>query len=121
MLDYELVSSSALRQLRTYKIFSEGSFSSTSDHLPILALLSLEFNLHSIKNSHFRSPSLHKVKEEHIQEYQRKLNEQLEPLLNETEITNNNLDDFYATFINVVKTVADATIPKCGFNPRTKP
>jgi endonuclease/exonuclease/phosphatase family metal-dependent hydrolase len=46
MLDYILIDETVVRQLRRYEILEEGTFSSTSDHLPVIAWVELEEDPH---------------------------------------------------------------------------
>ena len=48
MLDYILFNQGVISQLKSYEILSEGSISSTSDHLPIVVKIKLDHNPHRL-------------------------------------------------------------------------
>jgi exonuclease III len=48
MLDYILFNQGVISQLKSYEILSEGSISSTSDHLPIVVKIKLDYNPHRL-------------------------------------------------------------------------
>jgi endonuclease/exonuclease/phosphatase family metal-dependent hydrolase len=60
MLDYILFNQSVISQLRSYEILSEGSISSTSDHLPIVVKIKLDYNPHRLSYSYMKSPAWQK-------------------------------------------------------------
>ncbi|CAG2230225.1 unnamed protein product [Mytilus edulis] len=59
-----------VRQLRRYEILEEGTFSSTSDHLPIIACVELDENPQIDLNNFTKLPAWHKITEHNIKDYQ---------------------------------------------------
>jgi hypothetical protein len=73
MLDYILFHESHVRQGRRYAILEEGSFSSISDHLPVIATVYVEENPHIEMNSYLKLPSWHKITNDLMAKYQGEL------------------------------------------------
>lgn len=72
MLDYIFMSNELLGQLRSYEILEEGSFSSTTDHSPVLATLELQEIRHIPAKPPSKLSSRHKITETDVQNYQKK-------------------------------------------------
>lgn len=120
MLDYVLVNSVAARSLDSYEILAEGSIGSTSDHLPVVVNISMEHDPHLILNSNFKFPSWHKVTDTQLHTYQEVLKAPVESLLGEMA-TSLSTDTVYQELMTILHNAADIAIPKCGYNPHTKP
>ncbi|CAG2254224.1 unnamed protein product [Mytilus edulis] len=121
MIDYILMNDSIYRQLKSYEILSEGSVSSTSDHLPILAEIVLQHNPHKILNSFSKLPAWHKITDDQIELYKQFLHEPLQILIKKMDSDNADIDTLYNDMVTILHAAADKTVPKCGFNPFTKP
>ncbi|CAG2256195.1 unnamed protein product [Mytilus edulis] len=120
MIDYFLVNKSVLRQLRSCEILDEGSISSTSDHLPIIELL-IDNNPHRIMNSYSKFPAWHKINDEHIRNYQDSMDVPIELLTDRINSDNVDVDTVNTEIESILHAAADSVIPKCVFNPYTKP
>ncbi|CAC5359457.1 unnamed protein product [Mytilus coruscus] len=121
MIDYILMNDSIYRQLKSYEILSEGSVSSTSDHLPVLAEIVLQHNPHQILNSFSKLPAWHKITDDQIELYKQFLHEPLQILMKKMDSDNADIDTIYNDMVTILHFAADKTVPKCGFNPFTKP
>ena len=77
MLDYILFNQGVISQLRSYEILSEGSISSTSDHLPIVVKIKLDYSPHRLSYSYMKSPAWQKINDESLKSYQKFLNDPL--------------------------------------------
>ncbi|CAG2242588.1 unnamed protein product [Mytilus edulis] len=121
MIDYILMNDSIYRQLKSYEILSEGSVSSTSDHLPILAEIVLQHNPHKILNSFSKLPAWHKITDDQIELYKQFLHEPLQILIKKMDSDNADIDTLYNDMVTILHAAADKTVPKCSFNPFTKP
>jgi hypothetical protein len=77
MLDYILFNQGVISQLKSYEILSEGSISSTSDHLPIVVKIKLDYNPHRLSYSYMKSPAWQKINDENLKSYQEFLNDPL--------------------------------------------
>lgn len=121
MLDYILFSSSLKSNIKCYEILAEGSFSSTSDHLPIITKINISDKLHLVLDSKSKLPAWHKITENVIQTYQNHLQDSMSKLTNEIDSNIVNLENAYQNFIDCLHRSAEISIPKCGFNPLTKP
>ncbi|VDI54683.1 Hypothetical predicted protein [Mytilus galloprovincialis] len=121
MIDYFLVNKSVLRQLRSCEILDEGSISSTSDHLPIIVELLIDNNPHRIMNSYSKFPAWHKINDEHIRNYQDSMDVPIELLTGRINSDNVDVDTVNTEIESILHAAADSVIPKCVFNPYTKP
>ncbi|CAC5424694.1 unnamed protein product [Mytilus coruscus] len=121
MIDHILMNDSIYRQLKSYEILSEGSVSSTSDHLPVLAEIVLQHNPHQILNSFSKLPAWHKITDDQIELYKQFLHEPLQILIKKMDSDNADIDTIYNDMVTILHFAADKTVPKCGFNPFTKP
>ncbi|CAG2209672.1 unnamed protein product [Mytilus edulis] len=121
MIDYFLVNKSVLRQLRSCEILDEGSISSTSDHLPIVVELSIDNNPHRIMNSYSKFPAWHKINDDHIRKYQEHMDVPIELLTDRINSDNLDVDTVNTEIESILHEAADSVIPKCVFNPYTKP
>ncbi|CAC5361719.1 unnamed protein product [Mytilus coruscus] len=121
MIDYILMNDSIYRQLKSYAILSEGSVSSSSDHLPVLAEIVLQHNPHHILNSFSKLPAWHKITDDQIELYKQFLHEPLQILIKKMDSDNTDIDTIYNDMVTILHFAADKTVPKCGFNPFTKP
>ncbi|CAG2248802.1 unnamed protein product [Mytilus edulis] len=121
MIDYFLVNKSVLRQLRSCEILDEGSISSTSDHLPIIVELLIDNNPHRIMNSYSKFPAWHKINDEHIRNYQEPMDVPIELLTDRINSDNVDVDTVNTEIESILHAAADSVIPKCVFNPYTKP
>ena len=70
MLDYILVNDKLIRQLRSYEILEEGTFSSTSDHLPIIMTLELSNIDYVHLDQYSKLPAWHSITDADIKQYQ---------------------------------------------------
>ena len=61
MLDYILIPKMSHLRLQSYKIYEEGSFSMTSDHLPVVVVLEFECLRHNLSYSATCLPAWHKA------------------------------------------------------------
>lgn len=92
-LDYVLFDKSVLTLLHRYLTYVEGSFSLTSDNLPIIATFNLRaMQCHHLKTSQTKLLAWHKATAENIAEYRNKIDQLLsaafgEDLRNETDIS----------------------------------
>jgi len=91
MLDYILFNEGVVRQIRSYEILSEGSISSTSDHLPNVVKIKLDYNPHRLSNSYMKSPAWQKLNDENLNNYQAFLNDPLDFLLERMNYANPSL------------------------------
>ncbi|VDI17291.1 Hypothetical predicted protein [Mytilus galloprovincialis] len=122
MLDYILCNESMYRKLRYYEILDEGEISSTSDHLPVVAEFVIDSNPHRVMNSCDKLPAWHKVSDAQINEYKKLLNDPVDMLIDKMRsFSYVDIDAINDEFVNILHTAADIAIPKCGFNPHTKP
>ncbi|VDH94491.1 Hypothetical predicted protein [Mytilus galloprovincialis] len=121
MIGYILMNDSIYRQLKFYEILSEGSVSSISDHLPILAEIVLQHNPHQILNSFSRLPAWHKKTDDQIELYKQFLHEPLQILIKKMDSDNADINTLYNDMVTILHSAVDKTVPKCGFNPFTKP
>ena len=121
MLDYILFDEALVRQVRQYEILPEGSFSSTSDHLPVIALLNIDENPHEVMNSFLKLPSWHKINDDIAANYQEKLKLPLTELLKFPCNSVEDVNSFYTKFVEILLRAANETIPTTTYNPYTKP
>ncbi|CAG2237360.1 unnamed protein product [Mytilus edulis] len=121
MLDYILIDETLVRQLRRYEILEEGTFSSTSDHLPVIACVELDENPHIDLNNFSKLPAWHKINEHSIKEYQDKLCAPLDILIQEAQNNDIDINLFYHNLVNTLINTAKETIPCNMYNPHTKP
>ncbi|CAG2243072.1 unnamed protein product [Mytilus edulis] len=121
MLDYILIDETLVRQLRRYEILEEGMFSSTSDHLPVIACVELDENPHVDLNNFSKLPAWHKINEHSIKEYQDKLCAPLDILIQEAQNNDIDINLFYHNLVNTLINTAKDTIPCNMYNPHTKP
>ncbi|CAG2250536.1 unnamed protein product [Mytilus edulis] len=121
MLDYVLIDETLVRQLRRYEILEEGTFSSTSDHLPIIACVELDENPHIDLNNFTKLPAWHKITEQNIRDYQDKLCAPLDKLIRKAQNDNIDINMFYHNLVNTLINTAKETIPCNTYNPYTKP
>ena len=121
MLDYILFNEAVSRKVRYYEILDEGAISSTSDHLPVIVDVMIDSMPHRVLDTTKKSPAWHKISEIQISEYQDLLGEALDCLTEKISSDCVDIDSAYHEFVSIVHTTADKCIPKCGFNPYTKP
>ncbi|CAC5381921.1 unnamed protein product [Mytilus coruscus] len=122
MLDYILCNQSIYKKLRYYEILDEGAISSTSDHLPVVVEFAIDSNPHRVLNSCDKLPAWHKVTGAQIIEYQKLLNDPVDELIDKMRSYSYvDIDAINDEFVDILHTAADIAIPKCGFNPHTKP
>lgn len=121
MFDYILFNQGVISQLRSYEILSEGSISSTSDHLPIVVKIKLDYNPHRLSYSYMKSPAWQKINDENLKNYQEFLNDPLDFLLERMNYANPNVDTLNNDLVKILKYTSSTTIPHCGYNPYTKP
>ncbi|CAC5396961.1 unnamed protein product [Mytilus coruscus] len=122
MLDYILCNQSIYRKLRYYEILDEGAISSTSDHLPVVVEFAIDSNPHRVLNSCDKLPAWHKVTGAQINEYQKLLNDLVDMLIDKMRSYSYvDIDAINDEFVDILHTAADIAIPKCEFNPHTKP
>jgi hypothetical protein len=88
MLDYILFNQGVISQLRSSEILSEGSISSTSDHLPIVVKIKLDYNPHRLSYSYMKSPAWQNINDENLKSYQEFLNDPLDFLLERMNYAN---------------------------------
>ncbi|CAG2214780.1 unnamed protein product [Mytilus edulis] len=110
-----------VRQLRRYEILEEGTFSTTSDHLPVIACVELDENPHIDLNNFSKLPAWHKINEHSIKEYQDKLCAPLDKLIQEAQSNDIDINLFYHNLVNTLINTAKDTIPCNMYNPHTKP
>ncbi|VDI49007.1 Hypothetical predicted protein [Mytilus galloprovincialis] len=120
MLDYILIDETLVRQLRRYEILEEGTFSSTYDHLPVIACVELDENPHIDLNNFSKLPAWHKINEHSIKEYQDKLCAPLDKLIQEAQNNDIDINLFYHNLVNTLINTAKVTIPCNMYNPHTK-
>lgn len=121
MLDYVLMDESLENKMLLYEILAEGTFSATSDHLPILVRVKTDSNPNLILNSNSKFPAWHKINQAQVTEYQFALENSLETLIEKMNDDEIDIDIFYETFKSELHRAANTKLPKCGFNPYTKP
>ena len=121
MLDYVLLSNDMLSSLGSYEILAEGSFSTTSDHLPVMVNINMGYNPHLVVNNTSRLPAWHRITEAQISEYQELLHEPISNLTGKIMNESVDIDSSYSELIKIIHEAADKAIPKCGFNTYTKP
>ena len=92
MLDYVMLDETIVRRLKYYEILAEGSFSSTSDHLPIVIKLLLDSNPHHILNSQSKQPAWHKISDRNINDYQEAMKDPIFLLLERMNTDNCDID-----------------------------
>ncbi|CAC5385645.1 unnamed protein product [Mytilus coruscus] len=121
MLDYILIDETLVRQLRRYEILEEGTFSSTSDHLPVIACIELDENPHIDLNNFSKLPAWHKINKHSTKEYQDKLCAPLDILIQEAQNNDIDINLFYHNLVDTLINTAKETIPCNMYNPHTKP
>ena len=121
MLDYMLCHESHVRQVRRYEIFEEGSFSSTSDHLPAIATVYVEENPHIEMNSYLKLPSWHNITDDLIAKYNDELDEPLTNVKLRLKDSDTDIVIFHKNFANILLSTANEVFPKTCYNPHTKP
>ncbi|CAG2255097.1 unnamed protein product [Mytilus edulis] len=122
MLDYILCNEIIYRKLRYYEILDEGAISSTSDHLPVVIEFETDSTPHRIINSSDKLPAWHKVTDAQINQYQKLLSDPVEILIDKmNSYSFADIDTIYDDFVSTLHNAANIAIPKCGFNPLTKP
>ena len=94
MLNYVMFKDCLSKQLVSYEILAEGSISSTSDRLPIVAKVCLNSNPHRVIYSDQKPPAWHKVNEQQINSYQESLEEPIHTLIEDGE---SDVDSMYET------------------------
>ena len=67
--------------LSSYEILGEGTFSSTSDHLPVLAVYDIHSNQHHLAEFTNKTPAWHKISNELKQTYEREVTHHLEEVM----------------------------------------
>ena len=120
MSDYILFNQGVISQLRPYEILSEGSVSSTSDHLPIVVKIKLDYNPHRLSYSYMKSPAWQKINDKNLKNYQEFLNDPLDFLLERMNYANPNVDTLNNDLVTILKYASSTTIPHCGYNLYTK-
>ncbi|VDI04309.1 Hypothetical predicted protein [Mytilus galloprovincialis] len=122
MLDYILCNEIIYRKLRYYEILDEGAISSTSDHLPVVIEFETDSTPHRVINSSDKLPAWHKVTDAQINQYQKLLSDPVEILIDKmNSYSFADIDTIYDDFVSTLHNAANIAIPKCGFNPLTKP
>lgn len=121
MLDYIFANNILVRQLRSYEILEEGSFSSTSDHLPIVAEFDLQGVYQSPLSNSTKLPAWHKITDDDIRNYQSSINETIEHLLNADRSNTIDIETLYSELISILLDAANTNIPTAKYNPFTKP
>lgn len=120
MSDYVLLNDVVQMQIRCNEILAERDVSSTSDHLPIVVVISVETNPHILLEQCNKLPSWHRVTDIKKEQYQSYLSESLS-LSSYIENGSLEIGSVYNAFVSVVNDGSDLSIPRNGFNPKTKP
>ena len=123
MLDYILSDTHMYNALIYYEILDEGTISTTSDHLPIIAVFRVQNTQHYlIESAASKTPAWHKISKELIQKYETEIGKQLETKMgNDIPETVSKVNQFYATFVECITACANTVVPKSKFNPHSKP
>lgn len=122
MLDYIFSDTHMYMSLSSYEILGEGTFSSTSDHLPVLAVYNIHSNQHHLTELTNKIPAWHKISNDSKQIYEREVTHQLEKVMgNNVPETLPEINEFCVSFVKCITTSANTVIPKSKFNPHSKP
>lgn len=120
MLDYIFFQNTVVRQIGHYEILVEGTFSSTSDHLPGLCSIQVHENPHINLKAYLTTPSWNKIDSETKRLYQDILDERLSALITSSGDEIDNIDAFCSDFESTLET-AKMCIPSSNDNSHTKP
>ena len=121
MIDYILVPTTSHLSVLRYNIYEEGSFSMTSDHLPILADIEFECSSHNLTYSALSLPAWHKASSDNIENYCVTLRQRLSFLDSYDIKTVGDLDAFCNVFAQILLECANETIPQSGYKPYKRP
>ena len=121
MLDYILLPKMSQIQLLSYNILEEGSFSMTSDHLPILAEIEFVCSKHNLMYSVTSLPAWHKASPDNIENYRVTLRQRLS-FLDAYDIKSvEDLDVFCNNFTQILLECANTVIPQSAYKPYKRP
>lgn len=120
-LDFILCNRSFFNFVNKYRILEEGTFSSTSDHLPVLMSIDLHVKYnYSCKNSS-SLPAWHKADVNQLQHYELYINNALDVLLEQRLSSVVDLDNFCKQLYHILYTAASLFIPVAKFKPHLRP
>ena len=121
VLDYILFDKYSISKLTMYKVFTEGSMSITSDHLPVFAELEINCIQHFLNHQKLQLPAWHRATTDDIERYKTSLDTETTTLLDRDLTSFPEVNTFFNEIIRVLTNSATSTIPHCGCNPYTRP
>ena len=120
-LDYILCSNSLCKYVDLYHVFEEGSFTCTSDHLPVFMVLDLHVKNPIACNDFKCLPAWHKADSCKIKEYENFLSIESVSLLSRNLECVNDIDVFCSDISCLLHHAASQYIPVSKYKPYLKP
>ncbi|MEW8546047.1 MAG: reverse transcriptase family protein [Candidatus Thiodiazotropha sp.] len=121
MIDYILTDDVTSWFVRKCQILSEGTFSSTSDHLPILCEFNVDTNIAITPIADTKWIAWHKATDDGLKEYKETLSERLEYMLDHKLQTASDLNLFESEVVACILKTAYDTLPVKMPSAYTKP
>ncbi|XP_062576621.1 uncharacterized protein LOC134238510 [Saccostrea cucullata] len=119
-LDYIICSKTLSNYVVIYHVYEEGSFSSTSDHLPICMELQTDIKTHVLSKPSASLPAWHKAKPDQIKEYEKYIRNHAN-FQNISLKTIDDLDKFCTELNSVLHSASSLTIPTAKYKPFLRP
>ena len=121
MLDYIFVDNIIYSRVNACNIFTEGSISSTSDHLPIFLTIMSNIPVNNLLYSDKKWPAWYKTSTESLLQYMVCLNSELDKLSDRQLDSPVSVETFYSDLVTALIYSAQSNISSTKYNPYTKP
>lgn len=120
-LDYIMCNKSLRHHINQYHVYEEGSLSSTSDHLPILMVLSVNLKCNAIRNPLCPLPAWHKAELNRLEEYKNIVSEQCTNFQHRNLQCSEQIEQFCIDLNSILHDAASLSIPTAKYRPYLKP
>ena len=97
-----------------YKVFTEGSMSITSEHLPVFAELEIICTQHFLNHQKLQLPAWHRATTDDIERYKTSLDTGTTTLLDRELTSFPEVNTFFKEIVRVLTNSATSSIPHCG-------
>ncbi|KAK3098283.1 hypothetical protein FSP39_017953 [Pinctada imbricata] len=121
IIDYIFVDVVLCKKISYCKIYEEGSFSDTSDHLPMLIEIDIECTPHKLVDISRKWPAWHKINDELKLKYELEVQTRISELSDTPLVTKEEIDSYCEILSNVLVVSANKILPCTTYNPHTKP
>ena len=121
MLDYILTGELTASMVSSCEILEEGSFDSTSDHLPIVCMIQFQYKIIHEKLESAKWTAWHKADQSQLKAYESFLFDSLQNILAKEIHNENHINQAENELAHKLLTAAETILPAKRFSEHTKP